>query len=230
MVAFATASGYAQEVKGDAAAGAQKNAMCIGCHNIVGYKSSFPEVYKVPMISGQNAAYIDAALQEYKKGARKFPTMRSIADSLTDQDMANLAAYYAADGKKIEVAEKPAKAPDEVVSLLLQKGGCVSCHGENFSKPINDAYPKIAGQHADYLYVTLKAYKNPKEGPYSAQGPPRAGFFLGASINRAWRAAARRRGRHRRRARARPAAPPRACCPGIPSPHGARRAANPGAP
>ncbi len=172
MVAFATASGYAQEVKGDAAAGAQKNAMCIGCHNIVGYKSSFPEVYKVPMISGQNAAYIDAALQEYKKGARKFPTMRSIADSLTDQDMANLAAYYAADGKKIEVAEKPAKAPDEVVGLLLQKGGCVSCHGENFSKPISEAYPKIAGQHADYLYVTLKAYKNPKEGPYSGRANP----------------------------------------------------------
>ena len=53
----------AQEVKGDAQAGQTKNAMCIGCHGIVGYQASFPEVYKVPMISGQNAAYLSAALQ-----------------------------------------------------------------------------------------------------------------------------------------------------------------------
>lgn len=171
-VALATSAVFAQELKGDAAAGAQKNAMCIGCHNIIGYQSSFPEVYKVPMISGQNAGYIQAALHEYKSGERKFPTMRSIAASLTDQDIANLAAYYAADGKKVEVPEKPTEAPSNEASLLLQKGGCVSCHGENFSKPINDAYPKIAGQHSDYLYVSLKAYKNPNEGPYTGRANP----------------------------------------------------------
>ncbi len=66
----------AQEVKGDAQAGQAKNAMCIGCHGIVGYQSSFPEVYKVPMISGQSAAYLSAALQAYKKGERRHPTMR----------------------------------------------------------------------------------------------------------------------------------------------------------
>ncbi|MCZ2406604.1 MAG: c-type cytochrome [Comamonadaceae bacterium] len=169
VVAFATGSVLADGVKGDAAAGAQKNAMCIGCHNIIGYQSSFPEVYKVPMISGQNAAYIDAALQEYKKGERKFPTMRGIAASLTEQDMADLGAFYQADGKAIQVPEKPTKAPSDDVAQLLQKGACVSCHGENFSKPINDAYPKLAGQHPDYLYVSLKAYKNPKEGPYSGR-------------------------------------------------------------
>lgn len=169
MVAFATSAVLAQDIKGDAAAGAKNNAMCIGCHNIIGYQSSFPEVYKVPMISGQNAGYIEAALHEYKSGERKFPTMRGIAVSLTDQDIANLAAYYAGDGKKIEVPEKPTKAPNDDVSLLLEKGACVSCHGENFSKPISEAYPKIAGQHPDYLYVSLKAYKNPKEGPYSGR-------------------------------------------------------------
>jgi len=169
VVAFATSAVLAQDIKGDAAAGAQKNAMCIGCHNIIGYKSSFPEVYKVPMISGQNADYIGAALNEYKSGERKFPTMRGIAVSLTDQDIANLAAYYADEGKKIEVAEKPTKAPSSEVAALLEKGACVSCHGENFSKPISEAYPKIAGQHPDYLYVSLKAYKNPKEGPYSGR-------------------------------------------------------------
>ncbi|HQS32911.1 MAG TPA: cytochrome c4, partial [Polaromonas sp.] len=54
-VSCVTVSGMAQELKGDAAAGATKNAMCIGCHGIQGYQASFPEVYKVPMISGQNA-------------------------------------------------------------------------------------------------------------------------------------------------------------------------------
>lgn len=169
VVALATTTVFAQEAKGDAAAGAQKNAMCIGCHNIVGYKASFPEVYKVPMISGQNAAYISAALQEYKKGERKFPTMRGIAITLTEQDMADLGAFYAADGKQIEVPEKPAAEPGSEVAQLLEKGACVSCHGENFSKPISDAYPKIAGQHPDYLYVSLRGYKNPKEGPYSGR-------------------------------------------------------------
>lgn len=169
MVACATASVAAEDVKGNAAAGAQINAMCVGCHSIVGYQSSFPEVYKVPMISGQNDAYIAAALHAYKKGDRKFPTMRGIAASLTDQNIADLAAFYAADGQKRDVPEQPAKAPNDDVKLLLQKGACVSCHGENFSKPIDPSYPKLAGQHPDYLYVSLKAYKNPKEGPYSGR-------------------------------------------------------------
>lgn len=86
----------AQGVKGDIKAAESKVAMCIGCHAIPGYRSSFPEIYTVPMIGGQNAEYIVAALQAYKKGERKHPTMRGIAGSLTDQDMANLAVYYAA--------------------------------------------------------------------------------------------------------------------------------------
>ena len=56
----------AQGISGDAAAGEKKNAMCIGCHGIKGYQASFPEVHKVPMIAGQNAAYIAAALTAYK--------------------------------------------------------------------------------------------------------------------------------------------------------------------
>jgi cytochrome c553 len=84
------------QVKGDIKAAESKVAMCIGCHAIPGYRSSFPEIYTVPVIGGQNAEYIVAALQAYKKGERKHPTMRGIAGSLTDQDMANLAVYYAA--------------------------------------------------------------------------------------------------------------------------------------
>lgn len=71
-----------------------KVSMCIGCHGIPGYKASFPELYHVPMIAGQNAKYIETALNEYKKGARSHPTMDAIAGSLSDQDIADLAAYY----------------------------------------------------------------------------------------------------------------------------------------
>ena len=71
--------------------------MCIGCHNIPGYQASFPEVYKVPKIAGQNAKYIVAALTAYRKGDRKHPTMRGDRrQSLSDQDMADIAAYYEA--------------------------------------------------------------------------------------------------------------------------------------
>jgi cytochrome c553 len=161
LVASVTAlSAHAQEAKGDAKAGEKKIAMCIGCHGILGYQASFPEVYKVPMISGQNAKFIASALNAYKKGERKHPTMRGIADSLSDQDIADVAAYYEEHGKVAgaEVPAKPAE-PAAKVAELLKKGGCTACHGENFSKPIDPSYPKIAGQHADYLFVALKSYK-----------------------------------------------------------------------
>ena len=159
-VASATSVSYAQAVTGDAAAGEKKIAMCIGCHGIQGYQATFPEVYKVPKISGQGGKYIAAALNAYKKGDRKHPTMRGIADSLTDQDIADVSAYYEKHGTANAV-ELPASAkePSAAVAALLQKGACVSCHGANYAKPIDPSYPKIAGQNADYLFVALKAYK-----------------------------------------------------------------------
>src|ERR1700712_1877365 len=136
---------------GSAAAGEKKAAMCIGCHGIPGYQASFPEVYKVPMIAGQNAPYIVSALTQYRKGERKHPTMRGIATSLTDQDIADLAAFYSTEAKAEPVpAELKGTVPTDVAELL-KKGNCASCHGANFSTPIDPTYPKIAGQHADYL-------------------------------------------------------------------------------
>ena len=158
-VASVTAiSAHAQEIKGDAKAAEQKIAMCIGCHGIKGYQASFPEVYRVPMISGQNAKYIVASLNAYQKGERKHPTMRGISASLSEQDMADLGAYNEQHGKTEPVTKTP-KAPDAKVAALLQKGACISCHGDNFSKPIDPSYPKLAGQHKDFLYVALKSYK-----------------------------------------------------------------------
>ena len=80
---------------GDAGRGAQKVAMCQGCHGIPGWRTAFPEVYRVPKLSGQTAQYIVAALKQYKSGDRGHPTMKAIAGSLTDGDMADVAAYYA---------------------------------------------------------------------------------------------------------------------------------------
>ena len=96
----AAATAHAQGVSGDVAAGQKKAEMCVGCHGIPGYQNSFPEIHKVPMISGQSAGYIVSALNAYKKGDRKHPSMRGIAGSLTEQDMADLAAYYASHADK----------------------------------------------------------------------------------------------------------------------------------
>ena len=173
-VTFVTAAtAMAQEVKGDAKAGATKNAMCVGCHGIPGYQATFPEVYKVPMISGQGAGYISSALNAYKKGERRHPTMGGVAKSLTDQDIADLAAYYSAHGavEGASLPAKPGKEPTAPVAELLKKANCVSCHGENFAKPLDPADPKLAGQHADYLFAALKAYKvenNPVSGRANA--------------------------------------------------------------
>ena len=71
-----------------------KAAMCIGCHGIPGYKMAYPHVYHVPMIVGQNAKFIEVALNAYKSGERKHPTMGAIAATLSDKDIAELAAYY----------------------------------------------------------------------------------------------------------------------------------------
>jgi len=160
VASVTTLSASAQEITGDIKAGEKKIAACIGCHGIVGYQASFPEVHKVPKISGQSGKYIVSALNAYKKGDRKHPTMRGMAGSLSDQDIADVAAYYEASGV-VEGAAAPAKAADGSAKAmeLVTKGACASCHGDSFSKPIDPSYPKIAGQYSDYLFVALKAYK-----------------------------------------------------------------------
>jgi len=87
-------------VTGDAARGSEKNQMCKGCHGIEGWRTAYPEVYRVPRIGGQHEAYLVKALQDYKSGERKHPSMRAIAAPLSEQDMADLAAFYARDGVK----------------------------------------------------------------------------------------------------------------------------------
>jgi cytochrome c553 len=99
LFAFLALAGIAQfaaaaDTTGNTKSAANKVENCIGCHGIPGYKASFPEVYQVPMLGGQSAKYIENALNAYKKGERKHPTMRGIAAALSDQDIADVAAYY----------------------------------------------------------------------------------------------------------------------------------------
>lgn len=163
-VASATSAVLAQDVTGKVEDGAKKTAMCVGCHGIPGYQASFPEVHKVPMISGQSASFISAALNAYKTGDRRHPTMRAIADTLTEQDIADLAAYYSVHGVAqgaAPVPAEPAKKPSERLQQLIARNteSCTKCHGANFNTPNDGTVPKLAGQHADYLYVALKSYK-----------------------------------------------------------------------
>lgn len=98
--AVLSAPAHAQgTVTGNPEAGARKNSMCVGCHGIPEYKTAFPLLYRVPKIAGQSEAYLYAALQAYKNGERSHASMRAIAASMSDQDMADLAAFYAKAGK-----------------------------------------------------------------------------------------------------------------------------------
>ena len=172
LVACVTVSVNAQEVKGDVKAGEKKIVLCIGCHGITGYQASFPEVYRVPKISGQSVRYIVSALTAYKKGDRKHPTMRGIVDNLSEQDIADVAAYYEAHGKAQGGAVPGKAAPgNAIAAALVAKGACVSCHGESFSQPIDPTYPRIAGQHADYLFVALKSYKTEGHATWGRANP-----------------------------------------------------------
>ena len=92
--------------EGNIEQGRIKSQMCMGCHEIANYKIVFPQVYRVPLIEGQNPAYIEYALREYANGNRytneefsKVASMPAIAASLTDQDIADLAAYYGSLGE-----------------------------------------------------------------------------------------------------------------------------------
>jgi cytochrome c553 len=144
---------HAQDVQ----RGSTKVQMCIGCHGIVGYQADFPQVYKVPKIAGQDAKYIASALTAYRAGDRKFPTMRSVAAALSDQDIADIAAYYAQlgkpDGPVPAALETP--VPDKIRGVVAT---CVACHGVNFSTPTDGTIPRLAGQYADYLQLALKSY------------------------------------------------------------------------
>jgi len=94
FLALASVANLAAATEGNPQAAENKIAMCVGCHGIPGYKATFPEVFPVPKIGGQSQKYIESALKAYQKGDRKNPSMVGIARGLSEQDIADIAAYY----------------------------------------------------------------------------------------------------------------------------------------
>ncbi|HET9680241.1 MAG TPA: cytochrome c [Gammaproteobacteria bacterium] len=135
----------------DPAAGQIKATTCIGCHGIPSYDNAYP-TYNVPKIAGQQEAYIIAALKSYKAGTRQHATMHAQAASLSEQDMADIAAYLSQLGEVPAEKADPASAPEAAAV-------CGSCHGLGGISTI-PANPILAGQYPDYLEHALKAYKN----------------------------------------------------------------------
>jgi cytochrome c553 len=88
----ATATAAPAALVGNAANGKQLTYTCQGCHGVVGYKNAYPN-YHVPRIGGQTPQYLANALNEYKQGKRKHPTMQAQAESFSEQDIADIAAF-----------------------------------------------------------------------------------------------------------------------------------------
>ncbi|MDP9197823.1 MAG: c-type cytochrome [Pseudomonadota bacterium] len=147
----------------DAENGRKLAYSCMGCHGIENSKNAYPN-YSVPKLGGQSATYIVAALAEYDAGARWHPTMQGYAATLSEQDRADIAAWFAA-----QSARKPGTKP---VGQLPEAGAaCTACHGtDGFGNVAEN--PTLAGQHADYLEQTLNDYrlgkrKNPIMGTFA---------------------------------------------------------------
>ncbi len=137
---------------GDASAGKWKAQTCLGCHGVPTYTNVYP-TYPVPRLAGQHADYIVAALQAYRNGDRGHKTMVAQSHRLSDQDTADVAAYFSS------LDSAPAN-PEMVIPEELQQlaSTCAACHGNDGNSPIS-SFPKIAGQLADYLYHSFMAYK-----------------------------------------------------------------------
>ena len=151
-LAGATAFAQAPVLKGDPVHGKAISYTCLGCHGVDGYRNAYPN-YSVPKLVGQHPEYLLAALQEYKSDQRSHVTMHSQASELSDQDMADIAAYFA--GNVLQPAPAPANAPPAPAAVAV----CAACHGPTGISIVPN-YPNLAGQHADYLKREIAEYKD----------------------------------------------------------------------
>ena len=123
---------------------------CLGCHGVDGYKNAYP-TYSVPELLGQNEQYLVTALHGYRDGDRSHITMHSQTQSLSEQDMADVATFLA--GKPLVASGKAKESVPQAAQL------CVSCHGQD-GIAVAPIYPSLAGQHEDYLVRALDEYKH----------------------------------------------------------------------
>jgi cytochrome c553 len=147
-----TAAVFAQQppLTGNPQRGQILSYTCLGCHGIEGYRNAYPD-YAVPRLRGQRPEYLTTALQEYRSGARQHPTMHLQASSLSDQDIADVAAYFS--GKPL-LATSSATPPEPPKAAVL----CASCHGRD-GIAVAPMYPSLAGQHASYIVRAIQEYQ-----------------------------------------------------------------------
>ena len=148
---------------GNAEEGQKLAHTCLGCHGVKHYVNTYP-TYHVPRIAGQHETYIVAALKAYRSKQRAHKTMQANASDLTDQNMEDVAAYFA--GLAGE-AKSSAKIADEPLAAT-----CMSCHGPGGLSTI-PTNPILAGQYESYIEQALISYragdrKNPIMGGFAS--------------------------------------------------------------
>ena len=142
---------------GDVERGAVLAQTCTGCHGIPGYYNAQP-AYHVPRLGGQNADYIEVALQGYRRGTRGHDTMRAQASTLSDQDIADVAAYF--ESFKGDAQTGQTRASEATIESGRAKATtCVACHGPE-GVAAAPQWPTLAGQYENYLQIALERYKN----------------------------------------------------------------------
>ncbi len=156
-LSWGTLSGQALAA-GDAAAGADIAHTCLGCHGVKHYVNTYP-TYHVPRIAGQHEVYLVTALQAYRGGLRDHPTMQANAALLSDQDIDDIAAYFAAQG----LDEHDSNYSGDTASVEAGKeisASCAACHGDTGFQAAVPTNPVLAGQYKSYLVQALKSYRN----------------------------------------------------------------------
>ena len=141
----------AAQAEGNAVRGKELGYTCHGCHGIANYKNAAP-MYSVPKLGGQQAAYMEAALKEYASGDRVHPTMHAHAVSNSEQNRADIAAFFQGNNP---VNNQVKGTPPAAVQV------CTACHGTN-GVGISADYPTLAGQQQDYIEHALRDYKSGK--------------------------------------------------------------------
>lgn len=146
--------------QGDAAAGQAKAALCGSCHGVDGNSP----LAMNPKLAGQGEGYLYKQLVEFKSGARQNATMAAMVISLSDQDMQDLAAFYAsqqvtvggADPALIELGESIYRAGNKELGVAA----CASCHSTDGKGNAPAKFPAVGGQHAEYTLAQLKAFRS----------------------------------------------------------------------
>lgn len=167
LIVGLAATAQAAQLQGDVAAGEQKSASCVGCHGADG-NSMAPGF---PKLAGLGTKYLYKQLQDIRDGVRPVPTMAGQVDNMSDQDLADIAAYFDAQTRTRSVAD-----PDQLaLGRKIYLGGiqessrnvaaCAGCHSPSGKGNSPAGFPGLAGQHAEYIATQLKMFRKGYDDP-----------------------------------------------------------------